>query len=177
MKDTVRSFVLYWPHPILVVKRQQQKKSISTFSTPPFSSFPRWKSPMSQPVTEAELAHFKEVMVMLKSRWAGLTEEARINMTTVNEHPAQREESMNEFQATWASADSNSDGRLTQEEFCVFNSTHLCNIKSRLGWAPELTKSDSEQIWESINALEPNASGIRLADYGRYHAVMKVYIN
>lgn len=132
---------------------------------------------MSQPATEAELAHFKEVMDMLKSRWAGLTAEARINMTTVNEDPVQREESMKEFKAAWAFADSDSDGRLTQEEFCVFNSKHLCNIKSRLGWAPELTNSDSELIWESINSLEPNASGIGLADYGRYHAVMKVYIN
>ena len=42
--------------------------------------------------TEAELTHFKEVMDMLKSRWAGLTAEARINMTTVNEDPVQREE-------------------------------------------------------------------------------------
>ena len=132
---------------------------------------------MSQPANEAELAHFKEVMDMLKSRWAGITAEARTNMTTLNEDPAQREESMNEFKATWASADSNSDGRLTREEFCVFNHKHLCNIKSRLGWAPELTKSDSELIWESINGLEPNASGIGLADYGRYHAAMKVYIN
>ena len=127
--------------------------------------------------SEAELAHFKEVMDMLKNRWAGLTAEARVNMTTVNEDPVQHEESMNEFMATWASADSNSDSRLTQEEFCVFNYKHLCNIKSRLGWALELTKSDSEHIWESINGLEPNASGIGLADYGRYHAVMKVYIN
>ena len=126
---------------------------------------------------KADLTHFKEVMDMLKIRWAGLTEEARVNMTTVNEDPAHREESMKEFMMTWASADSNSDGRLTQEEFCVFNHKHLCNIKSRLGWAPELTKSDSEHIWESIIALEPNASGIGLADYGRYHAVMKVYIN
>ena len=47
--------------------------------------------------TEAELTHFKEVMDMLKSRWAGLTAEARINMTTVNEDPVQREESMNEL--------------------------------------------------------------------------------
>ncbi len=98
-------------------------------------------------------------------------------MTTVNEDPVQREESMKEFMATWASADSDSDGRLTREEFCVFNSKHLSNIKSRLGWAPELTNSDSELIWESINSLEPNTSGIGLADYGRYHAVMKVYIN
>ena len=127
--------------------------------------------------TEAELAHFKEVMDMLKNRWAGLTAEARVNMTTVNKDPVQREESMNEFMATWASADSNSDGRLTREEFCVFSYKHLCNIKSRLGWAPELTKGDFELIWESINRLEPNSSGIGLADYGRYHAVMKVYIN
>ena len=83
---------------------------------------------MSQPATEAELAHFKEVMGMLKSRWAGLTAQARTNMMTVNEDSAQREESMNEFKATWASADSNSDGRLTREEFCVFNHKHLCNI-------------------------------------------------
>ena len=127
--------------------------------------------------TEADLAHFKEVMDMLKDRWAGLTAEARANMAIVNEDPVQREESMNEFMATWASADSNSDGRLTREEFCVFNYKHLCNINSRLGWAPELSKGDSELIWESINNLEPNSSGIGLADYGRYHAVMKVYIN
>ena len=132
---------------------------------------------MSQAATEAELAHFKEVMEILKSRWAGLTTEAKTKMTTVNEDPVQREESMNEFKATWASADSNSDGRLTREEFCVFNHKHLSNIKSRLGWAPELTKADSESIWDAINALEPNVSGIGLAGYGRYHAVMKVYIN
>ena len=127
--------------------------------------------------TKEELAHFKEVIYMLKNRWAGLTAEARVNMTTVNDDPTQREDSMNEFVATWASAASNSDGRLTREEFCIFNSKHLCNVKARLGWAPELTKSDSEHIWESIHGLEPNASGIRMADYGRYHTVMKVYIN
>ena len=128
--------------------------------------------------TKEELAHFKEVIYMLKNRWAGLTAEARVNMTTVNDDPTQREDSMNEFVATWAScAASNSDGRLTREEFCIFNSKHLCNVKARLGWAPELTKSDSEHIWESINSLEPNVCGISLADYGRYHAVVKVYIN
>eukprot|EP00606_Chrysophyceae_sp_TOSAG23-5_P001371 GSChrysophyteH2.ASY1.ANO1.589.1 assembled CDS len=137
----------------------------------------RPESLISQPATETELAHFKEVIDMLKTRWAGLTAEARVNMTTVNEDPAQHEESMNEFMMTWASADSNSDGRLTREEFCVFHHKHLCNIKARLGWAPELTKGDSEHIWESINGLEPNTNGISLANYGRYHAVMKVYIN
>ena len=128
-------------------------------------------------MTEADLAHFEEIMDMLKSRWAGITAEARVNMTTVNEDPAQREESMNEFMATWDSADSTSDGRLTREEFCIFNYEHLRNIKSRLGWAPKLTRSDSERIWNSINALEPTTEGITLSDYGRYHAVMKEYIN
>ena len=127
--------------------------------------------------TESDLTHFKEIMDMLKSKWSGITAEARNNMTTVNEDPTQRKDSMNEFKATWSSADSNSDGRLTREEFCVFNHRHLCNIKSRLGWAPELTKSDSELIWESINALETNPNGIGLEDYGRYHTVMKMYIN
>ena len=127
--------------------------------------------------TEAELAHYKEVMDMLKSRWAGMTAEARDNMTTVNEDATQREESMNEFKAAWNSADANSDGTLTREEFCVFNRTHLRNIKARLGWAPNLTEGDSEHIWETIHALSSTASGISLADYGRYHAVMKVYIH
>ena len=137
------------------------------------------KSPsasISWPVTEAELAHYEEIMETLKSRWSGITAEAKVKMTIVNEDSVQREESMNEFKATWA-CHANSDGTLTREEFCVFNSQHLCNIKSRLGWAPELTKSDSEHIWESINGLEPNASGIRMANYGRYHTVMKVHIN
>ena len=127
--------------------------------------------------TEAELAHYKEVMDMLKSRWAGMTAEARDNMTTVNEDATQREESMNEFKAAWNSADANSDGTLTREEFCVFNRTHLRNIKARLGWAPNLTEGDSEHIWETIHTLSSTANGISLADYGRYHAVMKVYIH
>ena len=78
--------------------------------------------------------------------------------------------------ATWASAASNSDGRLTREEFCVFNHIHFSNIKARLGWAPDLTKVDSEHIWEAIHALNPDTNGIRLAHYSRYHAVMKKYI-
>ena len=132
---------------------------------------------MSWPVTEAELAHYKEVMKTLKSRWAGITAEAKVKMVTVNEDSVQREESMNEFKAAWASADTNFDGTLTREEFCVFNHKHLKNVKARLGWAPDLTKGDSEHIWEAIHALNPDVSGISLADYSRYHAVMKNCIN
>ena len=69
---------------------------------------------MSWPVTEAELAHYKEVMKTLKSRWAGITAEAKVKMVTVNEDSVQREESMTEFKAAWASADTNSDGTLTR---------------------------------------------------------------
>ena len=98
-------------------------------------------------------------------------------MKNVNEDSAQREESMNEFKAAWASADTSSDGTLTREEFCVFNGNHLRNIKARLGWAPDFARGDSERIWEAIHALNPTKSGISLADYGRYHAVMKEYIN
>ena len=43
--------------------------------------------------------------------------------------------------------------------------------------APDLTKVDSERIWEAIHALNPDVSGISLADYSRYHAVMKNYID
>lgn len=132
---------------------------------------------MSQPVTEAELVHYKEVMHMLKSRWSGITAEAKVKMTTLNEDSVQYKESMNEFKTAWASADVNSNGTLTREEFCVFNHKHLSNIKARLGWAPDLTKGDSEHIWEAIHALNPDVSGISVADYGRYHAVMKEYIN
>ncbi len=32
-------------------------------------------------------------------------------------------------------------------------------------------------IWEAIHALNPDDGGIGMADYGRYHAVMKLYIN
>ena len=130
-----------------------------------------------EPVTEAELAHFEEVMDMLKSRWAGITAEAKVKMTTVNEDSTERVESMNEFKAAWNSADANSDGMLTRDEFCIFNDNHLRNIKARLGWAPNLTQSDSEHIWEAIHALNSNVSGISLTDYGRYHSVMKEYIN
>ena len=35
----------------------------------------------------------------------------------------------------------------------------------------------SENVWEAINALHPDASGVSLDDYGRYHAVMKEHIN
>jgi len=116
-------------------------------------------------------------MDMLKSRWAGLTAEAKVKMTAVNEDSTLREESMNEFKAAWASSDAKADGKLTREEFCDFNQKHLSNIKTRLGWAPELSKDDSEQIWEAIHALNPDGGGISMADYGRYHAVMKKYIN
>ena len=131
---------------------------------------------MSWPVTEAELAHYEETMETLKSRWSGITAEAKVKMTIVNEDSVQREESTNEFKATWA-CHANSDGTLTREKFCVFNHKHLSNIKARLGWAPDLTKVDSERIWEAIHALNPGVSGISLADYSRYHAVMKNYIH
>ena len=131
---------------------------------------------MRLPVTTAELAHDEEVMEMLKNRWSGIPAEAKVKMATVNDDSVQREESMNEFKATWA-CHANSDGTLTREEFCVFNHKHLSNIKARLGWAPDLTKVDSEHIWEAIHALNPDTSGISLADYSRYHAVMKNYIN
>lgn len=128
------------------------------------------KSPsasISRPVTEAELAHYEEIMETLKSRWSGITAEAKVKMTIVNEDSVQREESMNEFKATWA-CHANSDGTLTREEFCVFNHIHFSNIKARLGWAPDLTKVDSEQTNlggdsrsesgcnESGSAREPN---------------------
>ena len=116
-------------------------------------------------------------MKTLKSRWAGITAEAKVKMVTVNEDSVQREESMTEFKAAWASADTNSHGTLTRGEFCVFNHKHLKNVKARLGWAPDLTKGDSERIWEAIHALNPDVSGISLADYSRYHAVMKNCIN
>jgi len=70
---------------------------------------------------------------MLKCKWAGLTEDAKVKMTTVNEDPILREEFMNEFKATWASSDADSDGNLNREEFCNFNQKHLSNIKERLG--------------------------------------------
>ena len=115
-------------------------------------------------------------MEILKSRWSGIPAEAKVKMATVNDDSVQREESMNEFKATWA-CHANSDGTLTREQFCAFNREHLSNIKARLGWAPDLTKVDSEHIWEAIHALNPDTSGISLADYSRYHAVMKNYIN
>ena len=126
-------------------------------------------------VTEAEVAHYEEVMEILKSRWSGIPAEAKVKMATVNDDSVQREESMNEFKATWA-RHANSDDTLTREEFCAFNRNHLSNIKARLGWAPDLTKVDSEHIWEAIHALNPDTNGIRLAHYSRYHAVMKKYI-
>ena len=127
--------------------------------------------------TEAELAHFEGVMRMLKSRWAGLPAEARANMRMVNEDPARREESMGAFVKAWAAADSDSDGRLTRDEFRAFNRQHLRGVRAMLGWAPEITDADSERIWESLDRLDPEAGGVGLADYGRYHAVMKVHIN
>ena len=75
---------------------------------------------MSWPVTEAELAHFEEVMEIFKSRWSGIPAEAKVKMATVNDDSVQREESMNEFKATWA-RHANSDGILTRKEFCNFN--------------------------------------------------------
>ena len=93
---------------------------------------------MSWPVTEAELAHYEEVMEILKSRWSGIPAEAKVKMATVNDDSVQREESMNEFKATWA-RHANSDDTLTREEFCAFNRNHLSNIKARLGWAPAVS--------------------------------------
>ena len=126
--------------------------------------------------TEAELAHFEGVMGMLKSRWAGLPAEARANMRTVNEDPARREESMGAFVKAWEAA-ADSDGRMTRDEFRAFNRQHLRGVREMLGWAPEITDADSECIWESLDGLDPKVGGVGLADYGRYHAVMKVHIN
>ena len=42
---------------------------------------------MSWPVTEAELAHYKEVMKTLKSRWAGITAEAKANQKSSKDAP------------------------------------------------------------------------------------------
>ena len=64
-------------------------------------------------------------MKTLKSRWAGITAEAKVKMATLNEDSVQREESMNEFKTAWASADVNSDGTLTREEFCVFKERYV----------------------------------------------------
>ena len=133
---------------------------------------------MSAPATEEELAHYSEIMKMLQKRWAGMTPEAKKNMTAVNEDPILREESMNEFLSCWASADSNNDGRLSQDEFVFFSTKHLGNILKRLGWAPTLTEEDFRQIWKTIHDLNPDDdSGISMEQYGRYHACMKVYIN
>ena len=66
---------------------------------------------MRLPVTTAELAHYEEVMEMLKNRWSGIPAEAKVKMATVNDDSVQREESMNEFKATWA-CHGNSDGTL-----------------------------------------------------------------
>ena len=114
-------------------------------------------------------------MTMLQTRWAGLTAEAKTKMAAVNEDATQREESMAEFMATWNSHAV--DGKLTRENFVLFNQRHLSNVRSRLGWAPDLTTEDSEMIWEAIYALNPDDGGIGMADYGRYHSVMKMYIN
>ena len=122
-----------------------------------------------------DVEHYRDVMTMLQTRWAGLTAEAKTKMAAVNEDATQREESMAEFMATWNSHAV--DGKLTRENFVLFNQRHLQNIKARLGWAPDLTNEDSEMIWEAIHALNPDDGGIGMADYGRYHAVMKLYIN
>ena len=122
-----------------------------------------------------DVEHYRDVMTMLRSRWAGLTAEAKTKMAAVNEDATQREESMAEFMATWNAHAV--DGKLTRENFVLFNQRHLSNVRSRLGWAPDLTTEDSELIWEAIHARHPDEGGIGLADYGRYHAVMKLYIN
>ena len=122
-----------------------------------------------------DVEHYRDVMTMLRSRWAGLTVEAKTKMAAVNEDATQREESMAEFMATWNAHAV--DGKLTRDGFVAFNRQHLQNIKARLGWAPDLTTEDSELIWEAIHALNPDDGGIGMADYGRYHAVMKLYIN
>ncbi len=122
-----------------------------------------------------DVEHYKDVMTMLRSRWAGLTAEAKTKMAAVNEDATQREESMAEFMATWNAHAV--DGKLTRENFVLFNQRHLSNVRSRLGWAPDLTTEDAEMIWEAIHALNPDGGGIGMADYGRYHAVMKLYIN
>ena len=122
-----------------------------------------------------DVEHYRDVMTMLQTRWAGLTAEAKTKMAAVNEDATQREESMAEFMATWNSHAV--DGKLKRENFVLFNQRHLQNIKARLGWAPDLTNEDSEMIWEAIHALNPDDGGIGMADYGRYHAVMKLYIN
>ena len=119
--------------------------------------------------------HYKDVMTMLRSRWAGLTADAKAKMAAVNDDATQREESMAEFMATWNAHAV--DGKLTRDGFVAFNRRHLQNIKARLGWAPDLTTEDSELIWEAIHARNPDDGGIGMADYGRYHAVMKLYIN
>ena len=108
-------------------------------------------------------------METLKSRWSGITAEAKVKMTIVNEDSVQREESTNEFKATWA-CHATSDGTLTREKFCVFNHKHLSNSKARLGWAPDLTKVDSERIWEAIHALNPDVSGISPVSYTHLRA-------
>jgi len=135
------------------------------------------KDVKSAPATEEELAHYSEILDMVQKRWSGMTPEAKKNMTAVNEDPILREESMNEFLSCWTSADSNGDGRLSQDEFVLFNTKHLANILKRLGWAPALTEEDSRLIWKAIYNLNPDDSGISIGQYGRYHACMKEYIN
>ena len=125
-----------------------------------------------------DLAHFKDVVAMLKDRWANLPAESREKLDHLNDPSnAQRDEAMQEFKETWAGAAEKDTGRLASvDQFNSFANKHLANIRRRIGWAPNLSSEDNAIIFEAIQALDTATEGIDLKGYGRYHACLKTVV-
>ena len=134
--------------------------------------------PVNNPPASPDLAHFKDVVAMLKDRWASLPAESRERLDHLNDPSnPQRDEAMQEFKETWAGAAEKDTGRLASvDQFNLFANKHLANIKRRIGWAPNLSSEDNAIIFEAIQALDTATEGIDLKGYGRYHACLKTVV-
>ena len=128
-----------------------------------------------QPATEADLAHFADIMEMLKERWSTMPQEAKDKMAAAraNPDPSAQEARVAEFMANWNGCDANADGKLSQAEFGQFTQNQLNTTKTNLGWAPEFSEDVANQMFAAISALNPAETDIGMAEYGRFAACMQ----
>ena len=125
-----------------------------------------------QPASAEDLAHFADVMAMLKERWSAMPAEVSEKMKSMG-GTSSAEEAKAEFMATWAASDTDADGMLNQAEFRDFTQKQLGNMNAKLGWTPEYSEEVADKIFASIHALDSSKAGIDMMSYGRYGACMK----
>ena len=90
--------------------------------------------------------------------------------------PAKVEEYKAEKQATFAAADTNSNGVLTLAEYRDFAEKSTANAKAK-GWAvPDSTDADTEKWWNMMCTIAGTPDGIAKADHDSISGqMMQVY--